>query len=111
MVHESDLVTLRRDANMADPTLALVERMTAGIFDSIAVLCAMDYGEFTALRPICPRDVFENLAWGTPGQRCAGKGGAFDLQVCGILSAESDHEFAGAGDREQGCIGENERLT
>ena len=71
MVQKSNLVALRRDPEMADPALTLVESMTDGIFDAIAVLGMVDYSQFTIRSPICRRNVFEDLSWRASAVRCA----------------------------------------
>ena len=73
MIHEGDLVALRRKAEVADPSLALIQNMTNGILDLIAALGMVDDSQFAVRIPVCPRNVFEDLSRGTARERAAGQ--------------------------------------
>src|SRR5580658_2264555 len=101
MIHKRNLIAARRDAEMADPPLALIERMTNRIFNSIAVLDMVDYRQFTVWAPISPGNVFENLPRRTAGKGSTGKDSSYRFQVCPVSSMEYDREFTASRDSKQ----------
>src|SRR5271168_587357 len=101
MIHECNRVSSGRKAQVADPSIGLIENMTDGIFDAITPLRMMNHGQFPSCIPISPSDVVEHLPRRAPRKRRAGKSAALGLQMRCVRPMQSYGQFAAARDGEQ----------
>src|SRR6267154_1618279 len=100
MVHERNLVGLRRKTDVADPAVAFIERVANRVFNSITSLNVVNDGKFAIYIPVCPRNVFEHLTGRPSGKRSTGKH-ALRLQMCPVNPVERNSEFARARNGKQ----------
>ena len=95
---KADPVALRRDENVRQVALGLVEHLADGVFDAITAVDGVDRGESLAVgRPVGRTHVFEHLAGGSARQRNAGE--RPEAGFPSVRTTERDGQLVG-GDRE-----------
>src|ERR1700684_2747998 len=101
MVGESDVVSLGRNAGMADPSAGLVERFSDGKFETVTSAHVANHSEAVAVGgPVCPLHLLEHFAWSTSGKRCT-RQRAHAYPGADGFAVEQDRHFGRGRDRHE----------
>jgi hypothetical protein len=101
MIHESDLVALRRKSNVADRSIALVENLADGIFQTAVTTDIIHHRQIALCVPIRPADVGLQFFRRSSSQGRARQHAAHSFQLSVVNAMQNNGQFILARDRQQ----------
>src|ERR1700678_298267 len=97
MVYESDLVALRRDTDVTDPGIALIQDVTKRILNPVTSVGIVDDSQFTGWSPIRPADIIQQFARRTSGERRTSQHALLNLKMRSVSAVQHHRQFACSG--------------